>query len=132
MKYLLDTHTWIWWNVLPNELSPAVHGILSAPRRDDEFLLSVISVWEFCKIIQKKRMIISCTPGDWIEQALSMPGLRVAPLTPRTAYQSTVLPGQFHQDTADQIIVATAREEGAAILTKDEKIRAYAHVRSIW
>jgi len=132
MRYLLDTHTWIWWNVLPDELSPDVYKIISNPKGNEEFLLSVISVWEFSKIIQKRRMIISSTPEDWIEKALAMPNLRVAPFTPRIAYRSTVLPGQFHQDPADQIIVATAREEGAVILTKDERIRAYPHVRSIW
>jgi PIN domain nuclease of toxin-antitoxin system len=35
-------------------------------------------------------------------------------------------------DPADQIIVATAREENASILTKDERILTYKHVRSLW
>jgi PIN domain nuclease of toxin-antitoxin system len=53
-------------------------------------------------------------------------------LTPVIAYRSTVLPPPFHSDPADQIIVATAREENAVILTKDEKILNYKSVRSLW
>ena len=61
-----------------------------------------------------------------------MSKLRLVPLTPVLAYRSTVLRQPFHNDPADQIIVATAREENATILTKDERILAYEHVRSLW
>ena len=99
MKYLLDTHTWIWWN---------------------------------CKLIEKGRLEVSYNPEDWIQEALKMIRLRLVKLTPRIAYKSTVLPGSFHNDPADQIIVATAREEDAIILTKDEKIQDYEHTKTIW
>jgi PIN domain nuclease of toxin-antitoxin system len=53
-------------------------------------------------------------------------------LSPILAYRSTILPQPFHNDPADQIISATAREENATILTKDERILAYKYVRSLW
>jgi len=71
-------------------------------------------------------------PEDWINTALDMPKLRLVPLSPVLSYRSTVLPQPFHNDPADQIIVATAREENATILTKDEKILSYENVRSFW
>ena len=46
--------------------------------------------------------------------------------------RSTVLPLPFHDDPDDQIIVATASEEQATLLTKDKRILEYEHVRSIW
>jgi PIN domain nuclease of toxin-antitoxin system len=61
-----------------------------------------------------------------------MPKLRVIPLTTHIAYNSTVLPKPSHNDPADQIIVASAREEKAILLTKDEKIRSYKGVKSLW
>jgi len=61
-----------------------------------------------------------------------MPRLRVVALTPRIAYRSTTLPPPFHSDPADQIIVATAREMNATIVTKDQRIRDYAQVRTVW
>jgi PIN domain nuclease of toxin-antitoxin system len=132
MIYLLDTHTWIWWNMNPKKLSKRIKKIIGQTEKYDEMLLSAISPWEFSKLIEKKRLGISCSPEDWIRIALDMPKLRLVPLSPFLSYRSTVLPSPFHNDPADQIIVATAREEHATILTKDEKIRSCKHVRSIW
>ena len=132
MRYLLDTHTWVWWNMNPQKLSPRVVEIISNPELYDEILLSAISPWEFSKLLEKKRLGILCNPEDWINTALDMPKLRLVPLSPILSYRSTVLPQPFHNDPADQIIVATAREENATILTKDENILAYKNVLSLW
>lgn len=132
MKYLLDTHTWIWWHMNTQNLSQKVKRLIGDTSKYDELLLSAISPWEFSKLLEKKRIGISCDPEDWINRALDMPKLRLVPLSPVLAYHSTVLPQPFHNDPADQIIVASAREENAAILTKDERILIYKHVRSLW
>jgi PIN domain nuclease of toxin-antitoxin system len=63
-----------------------------------------------------------------LDQALSYPGVRLLPLSPDIAAESANLPREFHKDPADQIIVATSRILGAALVTADEKIRAYPHV----
>ncbi|MCD6584608.1 MAG: type II toxin-antitoxin system VapC family toxin [Desulfobacteraceae bacterium] len=132
MIYMLDTHTWIWWNMNPQKLSQRVKEIIGNTNMYEEILLSAISPWEFSKLLEKQRIAISCNPEDWINTALDMPKLRVVPLSPILSYRSTVLPQPFHNDSADQIIVATAREENATILSKDEKIIAYKNVRSLW
>jgi PIN domain nuclease of toxin-antitoxin system len=132
MKYLLDTHTWVWWNMNPEKLSEKVKMLIQDTDGYDELLLSAISPWEFSKLLEKKRLGISCDPEDWINSALDMPKLRVVHLYPVLAYRSTVLPQPFHDDPADQVIVATAREENATILTKDRKILTYDHVQSLW
>ncbi len=132
MKYLLDTHTWIWWNMHPENLSKKVKSKIINVNEYNEMLLSVISVWEFCKLLEKNRLAITCDSEEWIKEAIDIPKLRLVPLTPTIAYKSTVLPGQFHDDPADQIIVATAREENATILTKDRRILDYNHIKSIW
>jgi len=132
MKYMLDTHTWIWWHMNPQKLSQKVKRLVGKTDSYDEILLSAISPWEFCKLLEKKRIGISCNPEEWINIALDMPKLRLVPLSPILAYRSTVLPQPFHSDPADQIIVATAREENATILTRDERILSYESVRSLW
>ena len=132
MKYLLDTHTWIWWNMTPQNLSQRVIDLVSDINSYDEMLLSAISPWEFSKLLEKQRIGISCHPEDWIITALDMPKLRLVPLTPILSYRSTILPQPFHSDPADQIIVATALGENATILTKNEKILAYKRVKSLW
>ena len=132
MKYMLDTHTWIWWHMNPQKLSQKVKRIVGNTNRYDEILLSAISPWEFSKLLEKKKIGISCDPEDWINSALDMPKFRLVHLSPVLAYRSTVLPQPFHSDPADQIIVATAREENATILTKDTRILTYKNVRSLW
>jgi len=132
MKYMLDTHTWIWWHMRPQNLSKKVASLIGATGKYSELLLSAISPWEFGKLLEKGKLGISYDPEDWIHAALDMPKLRLVPLSPVIAYRSTVLPQPFHSDPADQIIVATARDENATLLTKDEKILSYEHVRSLW
>lgn len=132
MKYLLDTHAWVWWNMRPQNLSRKVTGLIKNQDGYDELLLSAISPWEFSKLLEKGKMGISWSPEEWIIAALDMPKLRLVSLTPTIAYRSTILPKPFHDDPADQIIVATAREENATILTKDKRILNYQHVQSLW
>ena len=132
MKYLLDTHVWIWWNMHPEKLSGKVKNAILGTKKYSEILLSAISPWEFCKLLEKGRLAITCDPEEWIKEAMDMPKLRLVPLTPTIAYKSSALPKPFHDDPADQIIAATAREENATLLTKDERLRNYKHIKSVW
>jgi PIN domain nuclease of toxin-antitoxin system len=132
MKYLLDTHVWVWWNMRPERLSDKVKNLIAESQGYEEMLLSAISVWEFCKLLEKKRLGISCDPRDWLETALAMPKLRLAPLSPAIAYRSTLLPQLASTDPADQIIVATAQEEDAVLLTKDKLMLKSGCVRALW
>ena len=52
-------------------------------------------------------------------------------LTPEVAIESTSLPGSFHRDPSDQIIVATARVHECPLVTSDDKIADYPHVQTI-
>ena len=56
------------------------------------------------------------------------PGIQLLPLTAPIAAESTELPGSFHKDPADQIIVATARVLGVPLITADGQILKYPHV----
>lgn len=116
----------------PQNLSETVSSLIGDTSKYSELLLSAISPWEFSKLLEKGRLGISYDPEDWIITALDMPKLRLVPLSPVIAYRSTVLPQPFHSDPADQIIVATAREEKASILSKDERILSYQHAQCLW
>jgi PIN domain nuclease of toxin-antitoxin system len=79
----------------------------------------------------KGRLDLYTTCAKWVEEALAMPGLTLAPFTPAIAIESTRLPGTFRGDPADRIIVSTARALKARLLTSDKNIRAYARQRHI-
>ncbi|MEW6753201.1 MAG: type II toxin-antitoxin system VapC family toxin [Candidatus Latescibacterota bacterium] len=131
MKYVPDTHVWIWWHMRPQQLSEAASLAIADAALSEELLLSAISPWEFCKLLGKGMLAISCAQ-EWMALALDMPHLRLVPLTPRIAHRSTCLPAPFHDDPADQIITATAREENATIVAGDPRLRGYPHVRTLW
>ena len=87
--------------------------------------ISVISVWEVGMLEVKNRVSFPLGCDKWVDQALSAPGISPAPLTPEIALASSRLPGGFHGDPVDRIIVATARQLGATLVTRDRKIIAY-------
>jgi len=59
-------------------------------------------------------------------------GVRFAPVDNDVAVQSTRLPGTFHADPADRMIVALARHLPAPLVTADPRIRGYRYVNTIW
>jgi len=79
--------------------------------------------------VELKRLTLPIPVLDWFEDALSYPGVRLLDLTPEIAADSTTLPGEFHRDPADQIIVATARIHDCPVLSTDRKILDYPQVR---
>lgn len=80
----------------------------------------------------KRRIQLDRPVERWVDIALALPGIQLAPLEPAIAVRSTKLPGEFHPDPADRIIVATALENSVPILTPDERIRSYPHVQTVW
>lgn len=69
---------------------------------------------------------------DWIAASLALPFFQFVPVEARVAAAAARLPGTFHADPADRIVVATARSLGATLVTKDDRIRSYPEVRSLW
>ncbi len=132
MNYLLDTHVWVWMHSFPELLSPKARKIASGSAEDGVLMLSAISIWEVCKLVEKGRIRLFEDLEAWVDAALDVPGLRVIPLDLRVFHRSTTLPQPFHSDPADQMIVATARIHDAVVVTRDSSIRGYPHVRSAW
>ncbi|MDZ7400918.1 MAG: type II toxin-antitoxin system VapC family toxin [candidate division KSB1 bacterium] len=127
---VLDTHIWVWWVHDDTKLTSTQIEIIKA-NEDNIIGVSAISCWEVAKLIELKRLEIPCEISDWFEQALSYPGIRVLELTPEIAIESTQLPGKFHRDPADQMIVATARIYHCPLVTSDIKILRYSHVKTV-
>ena len=125
---VLDTHIWIWWVHADPSLPASVRTLLDASEQTG-LAVSAISCWEVAKLVEHGRLILPCPVLDWLRQALSYPGIRLVDLSPRICVESTRLPGEFHRDPADQIIVATARILDVPLVTVDGKILQYAHVK---
>jgi PIN domain nuclease of toxin-antitoxin system len=125
---VLDTHIWVWWVHGDKRLTEVQFEVINASKTDG-IGVSVISLWEIAKLVERGRLVLPCPIDEWFEQALSYPGVQILELTPKIAIESTQLPGEFHRDPADQIIVATARAYDCVLVTSDEKITDYPHVK---
>lgn len=127
---LLDTHIWVWWVHGDERLTKAQAEIIKA-NETDVIGVNAISCWEIAKLVEYKRLELTCSLDEWFEQALSYPSIHLLELTPEIAIESTQLPGEFHRDPADQMIVATARIHGCPIVTSDSRILQYQYVETI-
>ena len=124
---LLYTHVWIWL-VHDDSLLPATlrASIELDPTRN--LAVSAISCWEVAKLAERGRLELPMESDAWMDLALEASGIHLLPLTPQICVASTTLPGTFHRDPADQLIVATSRVLGVPLATCDSKIRSYPHV----
>jgi PIN domain nuclease of toxin-antitoxin system len=127
---ILDTHIWVWWVDSNDRLTKAQLEAI-ATHETDVIGVSAISVWEVAKLVELGKIEMQVPLFEWVDEALNYPGIRLIELTPDIAIESTQLPGVFHRDPADQIIVATARINDCPLLTADEKILKYPHVKII-
>lgn len=128
---LLDTHIWIWWVHAAKELTPSYESII-LNNENKGLGVSIISCWEVAKLVENKRLKLPIDVYNWIDTALNYPGIVLMPITPEIAVESTQLPGKFHKDPADQIIVATSRIFNIPILTVDNKILDYQFVEKAY
>lgn len=123
---VLDTHIWVWLMEGAPDLTPGLRKRVEACARQGELLVSAISAWEVGMLEAKGRIAFDQECVAWVKDAFSAPGIRLAPLEPDIAVASTRLPGDFHGDPADRIIVATARAHACPLVTADAAIIAYA------
>lgn len=130
---VLDTHALIWWVTGDSQLSaPARAVIEGAVDAGQRVLVSAISAWEIAMLVERGRIALAMDLDEWLAAVESLDGVSIVPLTAHVAVQSATLPGEFHKDPADRMIVALARERNAALVTADDKIQRYPHVRWVW
>ncbi|NOZ05724.1 MAG: type II toxin-antitoxin system VapC family toxin [Chloroflexi bacterium] len=127
---VLDTHIWVWWVHGDKQLTKTQASVIEA-NETNGIGVSAISCWEIAKLVEYGRLELPCVLKEWFEQALNYPGIRLLELTPEIAIESTQLPGEFHRDPADQIIVATARVYDCLLVTSDRKLLNYPQVGTI-
>jgi PIN domain nuclease of toxin-antitoxin system len=124
---VLDTHAWVWWADGGAQLPPDYRALIQAEGANG-LGVCAISCWEVAKLVERGRLQLAIPVGLWLAQALQPPAV-LLPLSPEVAVESTQLPGAFHRDPADQLIVVTARVYDCPLVTLDRLIRAHPHAR---
>ena len=129
---VLDTHAWLWWLHDPSQLSPLARETIATEVQTGAARVSAISVWEIAIKVELGKLSLPLDLELWFDQARKYPGIHIEPMQPTDAITSARLPGSFHKDPADRLIIAYALRLDAPIVTKDRKIRNYPHVQTIW
>ena len=131
---LLDTHVLVWAVEGDRRLGTNASTAIAAAERTGLVGVSAITPWEIALLAERNRLRLVQEVGTWIEAVLALPGIKLMPIEPEIAIDSARLPGAFHADPADRLIIATARHSGARLLTADGTILSYAkrgHVDTI-
>jgi PIN domain nuclease of toxin-antitoxin system len=129
---IIDTHVWLWLLHDPSELSNAARAQIEIEESQNGILVSAISVWEIAVKSSLGKLALPLPIDDWYTLARSHSGIVIEALNPEDAISSTQLPGDFHKDPADRIIVAMARRYDVPLITCDNNILRYPHVKTIW
>ncbi|MCR2747446.1 type II toxin-antitoxin system VapC family toxin [Limnobacter parvus] len=129
----IDTHVLVWLATGTRQLiSKKAMKRIGEELERGEVWVSTISAWEIAMLVERERLVLSLDVESWLNKINQINAIRFQPVSNKIAIESVRLPGEFHRDPADRLIVATARTMGLALITADEKIQAYPHVNTIW
>lgn len=123
---LLDTHYWYWLQTgNSKELRPPQVDQLTKLNERRELFVSDISILEIARLEAGGRIPMPVPTEIFVETARESE-LTFLPVSARVLIESTRLPGELHRDPCDRILIATAREHGLTLFTRDARILAYA------
>ncbi|ESQ92086.1 hypothetical protein ABAC460_04150 [Asticcacaulis sp. AC460] len=131
---MLDTCAAIWLMADEALSATAVDAIDQASDMRQAIYVSPFTAWEVGLLVARGRLPLAVTPLTWFNALTSQDLVELADLTPEILIASSSLPGTPPNDPADRIIIATARQQGMMVMTRDRLILGYAdagHVGAI-
>ncbi|OGT47843.1 MAG: hypothetical protein A3E83_03220 [Gammaproteobacteria bacterium RIFCSPHIGHO2_12_FULL_41_20] len=128
---LLDTHVFIWYVNGNEELTKPIRAAINTAAQQNVLYLAAISLWEVSMLEKRRRIILERACLAWLHDAIHATYIQIVPITPAISVESCNLPGSFHEDPADRLIVATARVEGMHLFTRDSRILSYGQSKHI-
>jgi PIN domain nuclease of toxin-antitoxin system len=125
--FLLDTHVWIWTLERPTgRIGRGTRRSIDRWAAQDTLRVSAVSVFEVSALHAAGRLRLSLPLEQWIHGALEPMGIRLAPLSLDAAVDAGTIGREVLPDPLDRLIIATARQMGAAVVTRDSKMLEYA------
>jgi len=129
MRLLLDTHVLLWAVAAPTQLGKRTRERLLDP--GEQLFVSAISSLEIARLASLGQVELASPVQAWCERARRALNATSVVVDEAIAVEAYALPGDFHPDPADRLLVATARVLGLQIVTADKRILAYRAVRSV-
>ena len=129
MTMLLDTCAVVFVVSEPERLSTAARTEMSHP--DNVIFVSCVTVGELACAVKRGKLKLNRPWAEWFKHYAQAYGWTVLPITTETMVEAYSLPGEFHNEPADRLIVAQARLGQHTVVTTDTRIRNYPHVASL-
>lgn len=122
VKYLLDTHCWLWLQAEPERFSEPLLAVLADPEHD--LLLSAASAWEIAIKYALGKLKLPSEPADYVPSRMQRSGTTGLPIQHAHALRVADLP-PHHADLFDRLLIAQAQLETLCIVTADSAFDAY-------
>lgn len=129
MSFLLDTHVWIWTQEQPDCIGPVSRALLETT--PEELCVSAVSSLEIARLVAGGLLELKGRLDRWVRTAMDTIEARGLDVDHQIAIEAYKLPGRFHKDPADRLLVATARVRDMTLVTADERILDYRSVRTL-
>ena len=124
---LLDTHIALWLDSGDARLRPATRAAIDRFwQGGGSILLSTVTAWEIALLVDAERIVLDLPVRQWVERFLTLPGITLLPLDHLAAARAYELHPLEHRDPADRLLMATAIEHRAPLVTYDERIARFA------
>ncbi len=128
MKYLLDTHAFIWLDSDPTQLSPQVRSLVQDST--NILLLSLVSIWEMQIKIHLGKLHLNLPLAELVESQRQINSIDILPIALSHVLALDNLP-LHHKDPFDRLLIAQANIENAALISRDPVFANY-QVQVIW
>ena len=122
MKYLLDTHVWLWWYLEPEKLDAKTLRLLTDS--GSELFFSSAGVWEIAIKYRLGKLKLDTPPEDLLPVELAKDTIQILPISMAHALRAGALP-PHHQDPFDRMLIAQAQLENMMLITADQHFSDY-------
>ena len=129
---LLDTHVLLWLAKDPAKLSKPATLALRKASKSAGLSIASITLWEIALLITRGRIRAQGTVQGFLQQLVEASRVRVREITPEVAALAMQFPDDFPADPGDRLIAATARADGATLVTADQRIQQSPLVATLW
>jgi PIN domain nuclease of toxin-antitoxin system len=129
MTLLLDSHVWIWSQEAPEKFGRRTRALLEDA--SNGVAISAMAAMEIARLVFLRRVHLAESAATWIADSIRSLAAHAIDVTPEIAAEAYELPGNFHKDPVDRVLVATARLHNLTLLTADDLILRYAHVKTV-
>lgn len=123
---LLDTHVWLWGAEGDvRRLGPRTQRLLGRDAAQP-LHVSTVSMFEVAALHTIGRVRLTRPLETWIREAVERGGLRILEVTGAIAIDAGAIPAAALADPFDRLLVATARDLDAPLVTADARVLEYA------